>query len=78
MWPAGRPIKFDRGQTPENPPLRNVVVAGNVISDPALDPPDGETPGAPRYDYAVTGLRAVEGVVMENNLFPPGRRGVAD
>jgi hypothetical protein len=78
MWPDGRPIRFDHGQIPENPPLRNVVVMGNVIADPALDPPDGETPGMPRYDYAVQGLRAVKGVVMEHNLFPPGRKGVAD
>lgn len=78
MWPDGRPIRFDRGQMPDDPPLRNVLVIGNVISDPALDPPEGDPPGAPRYDFAVSGLRAAEGVVLENNLFPPGRRGVTD
>ena len=29
----GTPIKFDRGQKPENPPLADVVVQGNVVYD---------------------------------------------
>ena len=78
------PILFDRGQEPDDPPLRDVVVTGNIIQNP---PPDtGATnaaPGAPRarYRYAVwidPGPTGPKGLHFHGNQFPPGRDGISN
>ena len=65
------PFRFDTGQEADDPPLADVIVSGNVVQ--ADDPP--------RYGYAVTvpgGDRGPRGLHFSNNLFHPGKRGVAD
>ena len=41
MWPPDQhtcvPIKLERGQSPDNPPLRNVLISGNVIAERIVD-----------------------------------------
>jgi hypothetical protein len=65
------PFKFDDGQHPDDPPLTDVIVTGNLI----------HTIGPPRYARAVvinaspTGPR---GMHFSNNLFPPGSQGVCN
>jgi hypothetical protein len=69
---------FD-GQLAENPPLREVLISGNVV---------GGNPGPPRYRYAVA-IRSWWGTAEESpnmpdapqfqgNLFTPGREGVSN
>jgi len=69
----GIPIKFDRGQKPENPPLADVVVQGNVVYD------TGRTDGTEtRYRYAVLVPNEVKGIRFSGNIFHPGRDGVSN
>jgi hypothetical protein len=72
VWGDGRsPLKFDTGQQPDDPPLADVIVQGNVVQAVA----------APRYAYAVIipgGDRAPRGLHFSNNLFHPGTRGVSN
>jgi hypothetical protein len=69
----GTPIKFDQGQKPENPPLADVVVQGNVVYD------TGRAEGAePRYRYAVLVPAEVKGIRFSGNIFHPGREGVSN
>lgn len=59
MWAdtaSCNPLRFDKGQTPENPPLTDVLIQGNVIYDSGKDAPlvDGvPKKEGPRYHYAV-------------------------
>lgn len=69
----GTPIRFDTGQKPENPPLADVVVQGNVVYD------TGRTDGTgPRYRYAVLVPGEVKEIRFSGNLFHPGREGVSN
>lgn len=74
VWGQDRsPFKFDCGQQPDDPPLTDVVITGNVI--------DGT--GSPRYKYAViiddpAGPRGPRGLHFSANLFPPGTQGVCN
>jgi hypothetical protein len=69
----GTPIKFDTGQKPENPPLADVLVQGNVVYD------TGRAEGtAPRYRYAVVVPSEVKGIRFSGNIFHPGRDGVSN
>lgn len=89
IWPPEHhtcvPIKLERGQLASNPPLRNVIVTGNVISQAYLD--DDATASSdnalpPRYKWALLidkGAGAPENVVVSNdNQFPPGTDGVTN
>jgi len=73
-WIWGRersPFKFDNGQEPDDPPLRDVLVQGNVV----------DCIGEPLFRYAVIvagGDDGPEGLRFANNLFAPGRDGVAN
>ncbi len=69
----GIPIKFDRGQKPENPPLADVVVQGNVVYDTGR--PEGTEP---RYRYAVLVPSEVTRIRFSGNIFHPGRDGVSN
>jgi hypothetical protein len=81
---VGCPIRFDRGQVPENPPLADVLVQGNVVYDTGRDGliRDGQPEVVPpRYRYAVlieSGPTAPVGLHFSNNLFHPGARGVSN
>jgi hypothetical protein len=72
IWGDERsPIKFDTGQQPDDPPLTDVIITGNVI----------HSIGKPRYKYAVIipgGPNAPRGLHFSNNLFHPGTEGVAN
>ncbi|MGV3773902.1 MAG: hypothetical protein ACO1QB_13445 [Verrucomicrobiales bacterium] len=73
VWGDKRsPFKFDRGQQPDDPPLRQVLITGNVLHNS----------GEPRYRYAVvieegspTSPRELHFI---NNLLPAGTSGVAN
>jgi hypothetical protein len=78
------PIVFDRGQEPDDPPLAEVVVTGNIVFDTGRDGVwvDGVPKvEPPRYRHAVfispdpTGPR---GLRFSGNLFHPGTDGVAN
>jgi hypothetical protein len=78
------PMRFDPGQKDFNPPLRDVLVDGNVIYDtgrdkimengkPVLEPP--------RYTYSVfvsTAPRGPQDMHFANNLFNPGTSGTSN
>jgi len=72
IWGTERsPFKFDNGQEADDPPLRDVLVQGNVV----------DCIGEPRYRYAVIvagGDDGPKGLRFANNLFAPGRDGVAN
>jgi len=65
------PFKVDTGQYPNDPPLTDVIVQGNVV----------QSIGAPRYKYAVIipgGANAPRGMHFSNNLLHPGTQGVSN
>ncbi len=69
----GYPIRFDRGQNADDPPLSDVVVQGNIVFDAG--------PESPRYKYAVLieqGPGAPRGLHFSNNILHPGTEGVSN
>ena len=88
MWTdtaSCNPLRFDKGQTPENPPLTDVLIQGNVIYDSGRDEPLVEgvpKKQGPRYHYAVRietdGKNAPQGLRFSNNIFHPGQKGVSN
>ncbi len=72
IWGDERsPFKFDTGQQPDDPPLTDVIVQGNIV----------HSIGKPRYKYAVIlpgGPNAPRGMHFSNNLLHPGTKGVAN
>lgn len=84
-------MAFFEGQLPDNPPLRDVIVEGNIVYNTGRD---GEAQGAeikqpaPRYRYAVyigpwnegREQRAPlpEGLHFSNNIFHAGTAGVSN
>ncbi len=71
-------LQFESGPLPENPPLSDVVVQGNLIYDSGRDHASG--PAAPRYNYAVyLGPKLDPGnFSFSGNRFNPGQRGVCN
>ncbi len=73
----GTPLRFDTGQKPENPPLADVVIQGNIVYDSGRD----EIAAPPRYAYAVLVARGAggpKGLRFSNNIFHPGTKGVSN
>lgn len=72
IWGDERsPFKFDTGQQPDDPPLADVVVQGNVV----------HAIGPPRYKYAVIiggGPNAPRGMHFSDNLLHPGTKGICN
>ena len=72
IWGSERsPFKFDSGQEPDDPPLTNVIIQGNVVH--SLD--------RPRYKFAVTiagGANTPQGLHFSNNILAPGTDGIAN
>jgi hypothetical protein len=72
IWGDERsPFKFDTGQQPDDPPLTDVMIIGNVV----------HSIGKPRYKYAVIiggGPNTPRGMHFSNNLLPAGSQGVAN
>lgn len=80
----GCPIRFDHGQVPENPPLTDVIIQGNLVYDTGRDTVIKEGKPEvipPRYRYAVlveSGSSAPKGLHFSNNLFHPGIHGISN
>jgi len=72
IWGSDRsPFKFDTGQQPDDPPLSDVIVQGNIV----------QCIGKPRYQYAVIiagGPNTPRGLHFSGNLFHSGSQGVAN
>jgi hypothetical protein len=72
------PFRFDTGQKPDNPPLADVIVQGNLVYDTGRD---AAPRAVPRYKYAVyvsTKPGGPKGLHFSGNLFHPGTAGVAN
>lgn len=79
------PLRFDRGQKPENPPLTDVLIQGNIIYDSGRDLPlvDGQPQREPpRYQFAVRieagSDNSPRGLHFSGNIFHPGTGGVSN
>jgi hypothetical protein len=81
-------FRFERGQMESNPPLSNVLVEGNLItnSDEDLGPDGKAIHPKPRYEYAVLidtppaeskEHRYPVNIKFASNLFVPGQRGIS-
>ena len=78
------PIRLDKGQKPDDPPLKDVIITGNIIYDTGgdgllIDGRPQQLP--PRYRYAVyvsTDALGPQGVHFSNNIFHPGRDGISN
>lgn len=72
IWGDERsPFRFGSGQQPDDPPLTDVIVQGNLV----------QNIGPPHYSYAVLvegGPNTPRGLHFAHNLFPPGSEGVAN
>jgi hypothetical protein len=75
IWGDQRaPFKFDTGQQPDDPPLTDVVIQGNLL----------HCVGAPRYQYAVVvagqpgGPKTPRGLRFSGNSLAPGTGGVSN
>lgn len=81
---SAAPLRFNRGQKPDNPPLTDVIVQGNVIYDTGRDQVivDGQPRvEPPRYKYAVLiegGGNGPKMLRFSNNIFHPGTAGVSN
>jgi len=88
IWGTGNyttaPIFFDKGQEPDDPPLRDVVVTGNLVYDSGRE--GVLTNGLwqtqlPRYRYAVhidARTNGPQGLRFHGNLFQPGTEGISN
>ena len=78
------PIRLDAGQKPDDPPLSDVLVQGNIIYDTGKDQivEDGQLRSAgPRYRYAVFIHPAETGpknITFTGNIFHAGEDGVSN
>ncbi len=75
---ANAPIRFDSGQKPNNPPLADVVVEGNVVYDTGRTEAGASKDSRPRYRYAVLVAKEVSGLRFSGNIFHPGWEGVSN
>lgn len=65
------PLRFDHGQEPDDPPLTDVVIQGNLL----------HTVKAPRYRYAVRidgEPNSPRGLHFSGNIFPAGSGGLSN
>jgi hypothetical protein len=81
----GVPLRFECGQKEINPPLRDVIVQGNMVCDSGRDGMmvDGQVKTCPpRYKYAVhvatEGDAPPQGLLFSGNLLQPGTAGVSN
>ena len=77
----GSPIKFDTGQKPENPPLTDVVIQGNIVYSIGSNQADNDGTSRvppPRYKYAVSVASDAKGLHFSNNILHPGTKGISN
>lgn len=78
------PFRFNRGQKPDNPPLSDVIIQGNIVYDTGRDQVivDGQPKvEPPRYNYAVIiegGSNGPKGLHFFNNILHPGTKGISN
>ena len=89
-WNYNRPetsiyaISLEHGQEPDDPPLRDVVIANNIVYDTGRDKVivDGKPEAvAPRYRLALHlpgGADVLQHVRIHGNIFHPGSSGVSN
>lgn len=76
---TGTPLRFDAGQKPENPPLSDVIVQGNIVYCAGSATTGSDAPEEPpRYKYAVRVETSVRGLRFSNNIFHAGTEGVSN
>lgn len=72
IWGDDRaPIRFDTGQQPDDSPLTDVIVQGNMV----------QCIGPPRYQFAVlipSGQNSPRRLQFSNNLLHPGTAGISN
>ncbi|WP_417387947.1 right-handed parallel beta-helix repeat-containing protein [Gimesia sp.] len=73
----GNPILLDSGQKPDNPPLENVIIQGNIVQNSGRQQAESEDQ-QPRYVYAVRVDRRATGIHFIGNIFDPGREGITN
>lgn len=74
----GSPIKLDTGQKPTNPPLKDVIIQGNIVYDSGRDKIDASKNSRPRYRFAIVVASDVKGLHTSNNILHPGHEGVSN
>lgn len=88
-WNYNRPetsiyaISLEAGQEPDDPPLRDVVIANNIVYDTGRDKVivDGKPEVvAPRHRFALhlPGGTDVQNIKIHGNIFHPGSSGVSN
>lgn len=73
----GNPILLDSGQKPENTPLADVIIQGNIIQNSGRHAASKENQ-QPRYVYAVRVDQKATGIHFSHNIIAPGREGVSN
>jgi len=74
----GSPIKLDAGQKPTNPPLKDVIIQGNIVYNSGRDELKTSPDNRPRYRFAIVIAREVQGLHFSNNILHPGHEGVSN
>jgi hypothetical protein len=73
----GNPLRFENGQMPDDPALRDVLVQGNLVFHPGLDELAPESKALP-FRYAVRISAGIKGLHFSNNVFQAGSEGVSN
>ncbi len=74
----GSPIKLDAGQKPTNPPLKDVIIQGNIVYNSGHDELNASPDNRPRYRFAIIVASEVKGLHFANNILHPGHEGVSN
>ena len=74
----GSPIKLDAGQKPTNPPLKDVIIQGNIVYNSGCDELKASSNNRPRYRFAIVVASEVEGLHFSNNILHPGHEGISN
>lgn len=73
----GTPIRFDDRQEPDDPPLQDVMVTGNVVYNSRRDEAGDEAARKPTYRFAVRMAGTAKNVRFSGNIFHPGYEGIS-
>ncbi|MDZ4290112.1 MAG: right-handed parallel beta-helix repeat-containing protein [Prosthecobacter sp.] len=73
----GNPLRFENGQMPDDPPLTDVIIQGNIIYNTGRDEA-AEADRVPRFRHAVRISAGVQGLHFSNNLFHAGKEAISN